>query len=82
MSNFESPWTVTLQAPLSLHWQAGSLPLAPPGKPFKRTVFRNKPWNIDQVEDRDKTEASRILRMSDQASMGKTIVLCVSEAKG
>jgi len=51
-------------------------------KIIREQVLGKKPWNINQVEDRNKTEASRVLRMSDQASMGKTNVLCVSEAKG
>ena len=47
-SNYRTPWTLACQAPLSmefswprdclLHWQAGSLPLVPPGKSLREWV--------------------------------------------
>ena len=30
-----------------LHWQAGSLPLVPPGKPHKRHNYKSKSWIVD-----------------------------------
>ena len=33
-----------------LHWQADSLPLAPPGKPFTAKYFTNPKLNISSIQ--------------------------------
>ena len=37
-------WDQTIVSSINLHWQAGSLPLAPPGKPIYMYTYRERGW--------------------------------------